>query len=125
MKSYNVKLLILVAILAVGISVWNNLVSLNLRVPSLWFVLGFYTLSGFLVHYVLSVKPKTPSHFVRQFMGVTVAKLFVYMAVAVVYALFNRDQATGFLLSFLIFYFIFTPFEVYFLTKQGNNKQNQ
>ena len=42
----------------------------------------------------------------------TAAKLFLYIAVMIIYALINKKDAVPFLLNFFILYLVYTIFEV-------------
>ena len=52
------------------------------------------------------------SRFVTQFMIITFAKLFFYIIILFVYAFLNKPDAVPFILTFFIFYFIYTVFEI-------------
>lgn len=45
-------------------------------------------------------------------MAISFIKMFFYLALAVVYALLNREYAKIFLVNFLVLYAIYTTFEV-------------
>jgi hypothetical protein len=58
-----------------------------------------------------------PKAFVRMFMGLTTFKLFIFLLVIVAYAFTHKATAVSFILHFLIFYLLFTTFEVVLLYK--------
>ena len=52
------------------------------------------------------------NRFVSVFMLTTTVKLFLFIAIMIIYAFANRKDAVPFLLDFFILYLIFTIFEV-------------
>lgn len=65
-------------------------------------------------------KAKKLSSFTNFFMLATFLKLLVYLAIIIVYLLYNRDEAVPFLLTFFVYYIIFTALEVSAVTKKSN-----
>lgn len=59
-----------------------------------------------------------PQSFIRYYMGSTTLKLLLHMGIIVMYAFFNQADAVRFIVSFLIFYLLFTSFEVGVVWKQ-------
>ena len=55
---------------------------------------------------------KGDKYFVRFYMASSAVKLFAYMFVMVVFAIFNHEQAFGFILHFLMLYLLYTALEV-------------
>ena len=50
--------------------------------------------------------------FIRFFMAATAIKLFIFMGVLVIFSLFNKAEAVGFIMHFAAAYLLFTAFEV-------------
>jgi len=46
-------------------------------------------------------------------MATNFIKMFLYLAGAIVYVIFNKDNAKPFFVNFLLLYFVYTGFEVY------------
>jgi len=68
------------------------------------------------------------SRFVSVFMLVTGVKLFLFVAIMIVYSFVNREDAIPFLLNFFILYLVFTVFEVtqiIGLTKSSSSAGNE
>jgi peptidoglycan/LPS O-acetylase OafA/YrhL len=91
------------------------------------FLIVFFFAATMLVYYfMLKSLEKRPAKFVNIFLLTTMAKLFVYMAVMVSYALVNRDEARQFIIAFFILYIIYTIIEVLALlgenSKMGRKK---
>jgi len=77
------------------------------------FVLFFFYLVTNLVHaYLLKIADKTSSKFTSQYMAISYIKMFFYLAVAIVFVILNRENAKVFIANFLVFYIIYTVFEV-------------
>jgi hypothetical protein len=57
-------------------------------------------------------------------MAISFLKMFFYLAVAVVYALLNREYAKIFLANFLVLYAIYTTFEVMQFSKFVRQKNS-
>ncbi|MCK5776320.1 MAG: hypothetical protein KAH25_09090, partial [Bacteroidales bacterium] len=53
-----------------------------------------------------------PQKFIFTFMLMTTIKLLMYLAIILIYALFNKEDALGFIGAFFLNYFIFTIFEI-------------
>lgn len=84
----------------------------------------FFYLATNLVHaYLLKIAVKPGSRFTSQYMAVSFIKMFFYLAIAVVYALLNRNFAKIFLVNFLLLYVIYTIFEVIQFSKFVRQKK--
>jgi hypothetical protein len=87
--------------------------------PALPFLLVFFTAATLLSFYFLQKKlDASPSRFVTAFMANTMIRLILYLAIIVIYALFNRPDSINFILSFFILYLIFSAFEVSFFLRK-------
>ena len=81
--------------------------------PVLLFAVIFFYLATNLIHaFLLNIAVKSGSKFTSQYMAISFLKMFFYLAIAVVYALLNREYAKIFLANFLSLYVIYTTFEV-------------
>lgn len=77
------------------------------------FVLLFFYLVTNLVHaYLLKIADKTSAKFTSQYMAISYIKMFFYLAVAIVFVILNKENAKVFIANFLLFYIIYTVFEV-------------
>jgi amino acid transporter len=77
------------------------------------FVLLFFVLTNSILYFFyLRIHSRKVSSFANFFMITTSAKLIFYLIVIVVYLYFNRDEAVPFLLSFFLYYLVYTFFEV-------------
>ena len=75
-------------------------------------VLFFYMVTNLVHAYLLKIAGKSSSRFTSQYMAVSFIKMFFYLAVAIVYVIFNRDSAKPFIANYLLLYFVYTIFEV-------------
>jgi hypothetical protein len=84
-----------------------------------WYLLIYFIVLTFLFHYgiVRSTRAK-PQVFIRYYMASTTFKLLFHLGIIVIYSIFNRENAVPFILSFMVFYFAFTVFEVAFIWKE-------
>jgi len=87
-------------------------------------VLFFYLVTNLVHTYLLKIAVKSGSRFTSQYMAVSFLKMFFYLAVAIVYALLNREYAKIFLGNFLVLYVIYTAFEVLQISKFVRQKNS-
>ena len=78
----------------------------------LWLILFFIGVT--VVFHVGLVKAgeKSNQAFVRFYMGGTAIRLFLFMAVIIVYALMGNPDRVAFIMNFFILYMLYTTFEV-------------
>ncbi len=82
------------------------------------YLLAFFMLASVLVyHFMLKAIDKRPARFVNIFLLTTMIKLFAYMAVMIIFALLNREDARAFIVTFFILYMVYTSVEVSSLLK--------
>jgi hypothetical protein len=123
MKRFFIQSTVLtIIVFIVGTIVYSTILQPYYR-SALPFTALFFYLATNLVHaYLLKISIKSGSRFTSQYMAVSFV-LFFHLAVAVVYALLNREYAKIFLVNFLLLYAIYTAFEVLQFSKfvrQGN-----
>jgi predicted neutral ceramidase superfamily lipid hydrolase len=118
MIDFIIKLGVIGLVLAVG----NFL--LGVYIPSAvtpvwpWLLIFFCLTNSFLFWLFNRAKQKKLSSFTNYFMIATFSKLIAYLAVILVYVLFNRGDAVPFILTFFVYYIVFTAFEVITIAKQ-------
>jgi hypothetical protein len=74
--------------------------------------LFFLAVTAGLYYMLLKSTENKFSRFVTQFMIITFAKLFIYIIILVAYTFLNKPDAVPFILTFFIFYLIYTIFEI-------------
>jgi F0F1-type ATP synthase assembly protein I len=90
-----------------------------------WLLLFFVSSNSFLYFLFIRHKSSKLSSFANFFMLATFLKLIVYLAVIVVYLLFNKEEAAPFLITFLLYYIIFTAIEVASVTGLQQKKSEK
>jgi len=75
-------------------------------------ILFFFSFTAIMHRYLLMSTEGRPQKFVFTFMLMTTIKLLMYLAIILIYSLFNKEDALGFIGAFFINYFIFTIFEI-------------
>ena len=88
-----------------------------------WLILGYFVLTTTFFHFGLLRSSKgKPQEFVRFYMGGTTLKLLLHIIVLFIYCLLNRTDASRFIMTFLIFYILFTVFETTVAAKKFRSK---
>ena len=73
----------------------------------------FFILATAAFHFgLMRAAARSDRAFITYFMSATGLKLFLYLAVMVVFAVMFRDQAVGFIINFFILYLFYTAFEI-------------
>lgn len=120
LKSYFVFCCILaIPVFYIAFNVESDLVNPLMPLQFLFFVV----LTG-LLHYVLlrSLK-KNPKLFISYFMTLTGLKMFLYLIILTTYLFLFKEQAKSFVVSFLLFYLLFTAFEAIALFKSSRSQE--
>jgi bacteriorhodopsin len=112
-KAFFLKLT-LFSIVSLGILLlWQHFASLHFQTNLYWAIWLFFVITTALIHIVLVRSAnQDPRKFVTYFMGMTGIKLFAYLSIILAYGLSNRETAQGFIICFLISYFLYSGFEV-------------
>jgi len=76
-------------------------------------VLFFHVVTNLVHAYLIKIAGKLSARFTAQYMATNFLKMFLYLAGAIVYVIFNKDNAKPFFVNFLLLYFVYTGFEVY------------
>lgn len=78
-----------------------------------WAIYFYFVVVTVLFHFgLLRSSEGRPQVFVRYYIGTTTFKLMLHLGILVLYSLFNKPDAMRFIFTFMIFYFLFTAFEV-------------
>lgn len=117
-----VRLGIFSAILAAGLFAWNHFAPPQNTHPLSWGILAFFILITAFIDFLLTRPGRSPQSFVRTFMAVTTLKLFLFLLILVLYAFVDREGAFVFIFHFLVFYLLFTAFEVAVLMRHFRPK---
>ena len=97
--------------------------ALPLYVTKYWVLLIlFFAIVNVVVYFMtmrISAK-KDVGKFTNFYMGTTVVKLIMYLALLLTYILIFPEDKKAFIFTFLAYYLCFTFFETYFLVKNKN-----
>lgn len=86
--------------------------------PAFPIILIFMYLTTILIFKLLAKSMENRlSKFANAYMLVNFGKLVIFSIIIVVYAVLNKEDAISFMLTFFIYYFIFTIFEVFALLR--------
>lgn len=97
---------------------WQKYASLRFQTDLGWFLWAFFIVVTALIHVVLvKADSQSPRKFVTYFMALTGVKLFGYLIIILIYALLKGKEALGFVILFLVLYFLYSVFEVVTLLK--------
>jgi len=118
LKRFSIRLLIAAALAAIVTLLVKNFLPAEWTSPA-WPYLLIFFLAVNISLYALYVraKEKKLSSFTNFFMLATFSKLLLYLVVIVIYLLFNREDVVPFVLTFLIYYILFTALEVRAVSK--------
>jgi membrane protein CcdC involved in cytochrome C biogenesis len=89
------------------------------------FILLFVYLVTLLILWLLGKSMESRlSRFANAFMLLNFGKLLLYTIAIFVYAYLNREDAVSFIITFFIYYLLFTAYEVYVLLKVNSSKRD-
>lgn len=119
-----IRIPFLLLLLLFSAPVYLGLAYLQTTIPTKAVFEGFWGIqllaigTSWLIHNRLASAASVSGQvFVRTFMLTSALKLFGFMVIMVVFALFNREKAFGFIFNFLIVYLVYTLLEVWFSFK--------
>lgn len=116
--NFYTRLGIFSALVGGGLFAWNQNARPVYTHPLSWVMLGFFILVTAGVFMIITRPGRTTQQFVRTFMAVTTMKLFLFLIILTLYGFVDRERAFVFIFHFLVFYFLFTIFEVVALMRQ-------
>jgi len=85
-------------------------------------VVLFYIVTNLVHAYLLKISVSSGSRFTSYYMATSFTKMFFYLAVAIGYAIINKQEAKIFLVNFLMLYTVYTSFEVIEFSKVVRQK---
>ncbi len=113
------KQLILISLAAIALNFGLTYIIPETFISNSWpYIAAFFFAISLLVHrYLLKKSDGQHTKFINAFLLTTTVKLLLFLAIIVVYVLFNRDDAIGFILTFFAYYLIYTSFEIVSILK--------
>ena len=113
MKQFILKVLLITIVLAIGGGIIFSLFLPQYYVPVLPFLLLFFAATTILIHaYQLKMAKKNMAKFASSNMLLSFSKLFLYSLVAIIYFILDTENAIVFVICLMLFYLVFTTFEV-------------
>ena len=111
---------VIILLISLAIYMWVPSISITSYYPYILLFMYAFTL---IIYYMVSktIRQKL-SKFVNVYMLVNFGKLILFSIVIVVYAWFNRDDAVPFILTFFIYYILFSAYEVISLLKVSKSQ---
>lgn len=85
-------------------------------------VVLFFLVTNLVHAYLLKISVGSGSRFTSHYLAASFIKMFFYLAVAIIYAILNKENAKFFLVNFLLLYVVYTTFEVVELSKVVRQK---
>lgn len=85
-------------------------------------VLFFAAVSVVTFHISERARAKNAHKFYNSYMAMTVVKLVAYLTILLVYSLNFKEDSRRFMLTFLVYYVIYSFFETYQLVKKKKNE---
>lgn len=118
MKQFILKSTVLTIIVFIlGTIVYSTILK-QFYLSILPFATLFFLIVTNLVHaYLLQIAGKSSQRFSGQYMAASFLKMFFYLAVAIVYVVFNKGNAKLFIANYLLLYIVYTGFEVHEFAK--------
>jgi len=118
MRRFILKSTILTAIVfTLGAIIYSTVLNQFYRQILPVFVLIFYVVTNLVHAYLLKIAGKSNSKFSSQYMAASFLKMFLYLAIAIVFVIFNKENAKIFIANYLLLYILYTGFEVYEFAK--------
>jgi hypothetical protein len=84
---------------------------------ALIFILFFAIMAAFTYRFIRNGSERNPDNFNNYFMGSVVLRFFLCIAVFLVWLILYNDTTLRFAFNFMIFYFLFTGFEIYHIVR--------
>ncbi len=90
-----------------------------------YFFVPFFFLLALLSKYILArITQKRDKLFSQVFLAINMARFLLYIGIILFYAFSRPDDAVAFIITFFVFYFLFTIFEVMSVYRDLHNRKN-
>lgn len=70
------------------------------------------------------VASENDKKFTQTFMAITVARFLLYLAIVITYSFLIRSDAVRFIISFFVYYFLFTVLEISYMYRELRPRKN-
>jgi hypothetical protein len=92
---------------------WQQYASARFQTNLGWVLWLFFIGITALIHIILmKASDNSPKSLITWFMAITGIKLFTYLTIILIYGVLKGEKALGFVMLFLVFYFLYSAFEV-------------
>lgn len=86
--------------------------------PSIpYLLIFFFAVTAFTFYLALNAFTQKTSRFANFFMISVFAKLLLYVSIIIIYAFINTSDIISFIITFFVFYVLFTSFETFAIIK--------
>jgi hypothetical protein len=107
---------VFVLLISLAVYLWLPLVRITPVYP--YVVLFFYGITIIIFRVLDKIKIEKISKFTNTYMLLNFSKLILFTVLVFVYAFFNRSDAVSFIITFFIYYLLFSFYEVFSLLKK-------
>jgi hypothetical protein len=107
-------------LISLAVFLWIPVIRITPAYP--YILLFMYALTLVVYHMLIKTITRKLSRFVNAYMLVNFGKLILFSVIILVYAWFNREDAISFILTFFIYYLLFTTYEVIALLKASKSQ---
>ena len=112
-----IKFLKSISALAIALIIGSLLVlrfvpAIGITPNFLYIIILIYAITLLIFKMLLKSQQERMSHFVNVYLLVNFGKLVFYIIIIFIYAFLNRSDAVPFILTFFVYYFAFTVFEI-------------
>ncbi len=117
-RSFFVKLLLFSVVTAGIVLLWQDQASERFQTDLAWVIWLFFIAVTAFIHIILmKASDESPKKLIIWFMAITGIKMFAYLIIILIYGLLKGSEALGFVILFLVFYFLYSAFEVVILLR--------
>jgi hypothetical protein len=99
-----------IALFSSAAYIWVPQIPITAAFPYL--IILIYLLTAVILFWLMKSLRKKPNRFINNYMLVNFAKLFFYVILIFIYGWLNREDAIAFIITFFIYYVLFTAYEV-------------
>lgn len=118
LKTFFIQLALFSIVTSGVLLLWEQFASRRFQTDLGWLIWLFFIFVTAFIHIVLvKAAEASPRKFITYFMALTGMKLLGYLMIILIYALFKGKAALGFIILFLVLYFLYSFFEVITLLK--------
>jgi len=91
-------------------------------------LLFYFLLTTFILYHLLQSLQNTPRKFIAAFLGITALRMIFFTTIVLLYAFLiqhdNSRNVVGFILTFSIYYLLYTTWEVVLIVSALKNKKS-